>query len=451
MSPDILIDTGTFIHPAIVVLIIVSCILIPVINIRYSIFLMVLLSIIIPKTQRISIFTLNFNIIRLILLTGWIKIIFNKELKLVKTEKIDKTIIYYVMVSSIVYVIQQSNLNAVIHMLGFSYDVIGTYFLYRIIIKRKEDISTIINSLAIVSVILAIFMFYEQWTGKNWFYVIGAENKFTPARMGLLRSSGPFGHAITAGLFGATMIPLCFSMWRHKWGSHFFGIVGMLSACIVVFTSSSMTSLVAGVSGIIALLFWPLRNRMRIVQYGILFTAFVFQIIMASPLWGLIKRMDFIKGASVEHRFMLVDNLINHFNEWFLFGFSSTEKWGFGMWDHANQYFSEAVSGGLFKIALFIMIIVFCFRIIGEKVKIIKDTPSRKKFWALGSALFANAVGFLGISLWDQMLFVWWLFLALITSTCLINDGEYVMINEVQKKLGEGQRGPEQHQSSALV
>ena len=235
MSPDILIDTGTFIHPAIVVLIIVSCILIPVINIRYSIFLMVLLSIIIPKTQRISIFTLNFNIIRLILLTGWIKIIFNKELKLVKTEKIDKTIIYYVMVSSIVYVIQQSNLNAVIHMLGFSYDVIGTYFLYRIIIKRKEDISTIINSLAIVSVILAIFMFYEQWTGKNWFYVIGAENKFTPARMGLLRSSGPFGHAITAGLFGATMIPLCFSMWRHKWGSPFFGFVGMLSACIVIY------------------------------------------------------------------------------------------------------------------------------------------------------------------------------------------------------------------------
>lgn len=423
-------------HPAIVILAIVSFVLITLINIRYSIFLMIFLSIMIPLGQKFEVFTLNVSVFRFLLLAGWIKIIFNKDFKLGKFEKIDKIIIYWVIVSFVIYMIQQYNINAFINRLGFAYNAIGVYFLYRILIKRKDDINSICNTLAIVSAFVAICMAIEQWTGKNFFYIFGGVEKFTPVRMGRLRSQGPFAHAINAGVFGATMFPLYFSMWRHKWGSAFFGIIGTLSACVLVITSSSATPLIAAVSGIAAILFWPLRNHMRMVRYSILFMFVILQIIMISPVWGLIKEFAVIKGASGLHRFMLVDNLIYRFTEWFLFGFSSPEKWGFGMWDRANQYYSEALSGGLFKIALFIMIIVFSFRIIGEKVKIIKDTPSRKKFWALGSGLFANLVAFWGISYWDQMLFIWYLFLALVTSTCLINGEKQSAVDEVSNEGG---------------
>jgi hypothetical protein len=277
-------------------------------------------------------------------------------------------------------------------------------------------------------------MSIEQLTGKNLFYVFGGVNQITPIRMGQLRSQGPFEHAINAGVFGATMFPLYFSMWRHKWGSAFFGIIGTLSACVLVITSSSATPLIVVVSGFAALLIWPLRNHMRMVRYGILFSFVILQIIMISPVWSLIQDFAVIKGASGLHRSMLVDNLINRFDEWFLLGSSLTAYWGVGMHDAANQYYAEAVTGGFFRLALFIMIIVFSFNIIGKKIKIITDTSSQKKLWALGSGLFANLVAFVGISYWDQMLFVWYLFLALVTSTCLINSEKQLTVGEMSKK-----------------
>jgi hypothetical protein len=181
---------------------------------------------------------------------------------------------------------------------------------------------------------------------------------------------------------------------------------------------------------------------MREVRYGILFAAVSVQIMIASPIWAFIKQIDVIKGSSALHRFELVDNLINRFTEWFLFGSSSIALWGFGMEDKANQYYLEAVTGGFFKLALFIMIIVFCFNNIGKKLKFITDTSSRKKIWALGSCLFANLVAFVGISYWDQMLFVWYLFLALVTSTCLINGEKQLAVVEMSKKWREAQIDP---------
>ena len=431
-------------YPAITVLIISSFILVPLVNIRYSIIIMIFLSIMVPLSQGFEIFSLNFNVFRLLVLAGWIRIIFDKNLTLGKMEITDKAIIYWVIVSFMVYIIQQNNINAVINRLGFAYNVIGTYFLYRIIIKRKEDISPVFNTLIFIVAIVAIFMLIEYRTGKNMLSVFGT-HETSGARMGLIRAQGPFAHSIYAGMFGATMLPLCFSMWRHKWGSAFLGIIGTLSAGLIVITSSSMTPLIASVSGFAALLSWPLRKHMRMAQYSILFTVVVLQIIMISPLWSFIKKVAFIPGSSGWHRFLLVDNLINRFNEWFLFGFSSLEKWGVGMEDKANQYYLEAVTGGFFKLALFIMIVVFSFNIIGKKIKAITDAPSQKKLWALGSALFANVVGFLGISYWDQMIFFWFLLLALITSACLIHGEKDITVDKVSKKFKEGQRSSLQY------
>jgi phosphate starvation-inducible membrane PsiE len=370
----------------------------------------------------------------LLLLAGWIKILFFSNLTLGKLEKTDKTIIYWVIISFIAYIIQQYNVDAVINRLGFAYNAIGTYFLYRIIIQRKENINTLINTLAVVSAIIAILMVNEQWTGKNMLYLLGGVNEFSEVRYGSVRSQGPFSHSIVAGIFGAMMFPLFFSMWRYKWGNAFFGILGTLSACVLVITCSSSGPIIAGISGFIALLFWPLRNQMRKVQYSIIFIVVVYQVITINPVWALISEFTVIKGSTGFHRYMLVNSLIEHFSEWFLIGTPSTAYWGLGMEDRVNQYYLEAVNGGFLKLTLFILIIIYNFNIIGNKIKSTKDIFIQKKFWALGSALFANLVGFLGISYWDQMLYIWYLFLALITSTYLIYGGKNLMVEQNQNQ-----------------
>jgi hypothetical protein len=108
------------------------------------------------------------------------------------------------------------------------------------------------------------------------------------------------------------------------------------------------------------------------------------------------------------------------------------------MEDKANQYYLEAVTGGFLKLALFITIIVFSFNIIGKTMKIITDNSSRRKMWALGCGLFANLIAFLGVSYWDQMLFIWYLFLALITSTCVIHGEKHLTADIAPMKSGLG-------------
>ncbi len=417
-------------HPAIFVLTFVSCIVIAFMNIRYSLFFIIFLSIMTPLGQKIEIFSLNFNMFRLLILAGWAKIIFSQKLKMGKIEKTDKIIIYWVIVSFIIYMIQQFNIHAFVNRLGFAYNAIGIYFLYRILLKRTEEIDIICNTLAIVSALVAICMINEQWTGKNLFHVFGGVEEFTAVRMGRLRSQGPFAHAINAGVFGATMLPIYYSMWRQKWGSAFLGIIGTLSACVIVITSFSSTSVVACVAGFTALLFWHLKNYMRIVRYSVLFIALVTQMIISSPIWAYIKQVDLIKGSSVYHRFVLVDNLINRVSEWFLIGSTSYIYWGYQTQDKANQYFLEAVSGGFLRLALFVMIIVYSFKLLGVKIQRLSDASTQKKLWAFGSSLFANLVAFLGISYWDQMLYVWYLLLALITSICLMHDDTKLLLCE---------------------
>ncbi len=49
--------------------------------------------------------------------------------------------------------------------------------------------------------------------------------------------------------------------------------------------------------------------------------------------------------------------------------------------------------------------------------------------WALGGALFANCVGFFGISYWDQTQVVWYTFLAIIVaSSCSVPIAADVMV-----------------------
>jgi hypothetical protein len=142
-----------------------------------------------------------------------------------------------------------------------------------------------------------------------------------------------------------------------------------------------------------------------------------------------------------------LDNLIKHFNEWILFGVQSTAHWGYNMEDRINQYYVEAVTGGFLKLALFLTIIVYNFSLIGRNINTIKHVPTQKMFWALGSALFVTVVSFIGISYWDQMLFIWYLFIALITSICLINGDMRLKIDEVSRQSEARQRSPSQYQA----
>jgi CDP-diglyceride synthetase len=120
---------------------------------------------------------------------------------------------------------------------------------------------------------------------------------------------------------------------------------------------------------------------------------------------------------------MLVDQCIRHFGDWWLMGVKDTSAWGFEMWDTANQYVSTCENSGLLPFLLLIAILVYGFKYVGSARRAArKDKKTALFMWALGSALFANMVAFLGISYFDQTIVIWYTLLAMISAATVVRS-----------------------------
>ena len=129
--------------------------------------------------------------------------------------------------------------NAFINRLGLAYDAIGTYFLFRYLIRDLSDINRVIKQLAIIIVPLAILMVFENFTGRNPFYSLGGVPEISWIRQGRVRCFGPFRAPHLAGTLGATLMPLFVSMWFNPKVKKLICVIGVIAATIITITSAS--------------------------------------------------------------------------------------------------------------------------------------------------------------------------------------------------------------------
>jgi hypothetical protein len=138
---------------------------------------------------------------------------------------------------------------------------------------------------------------------------------------------------------------------------------------------------------------------------------------MKAPVWAIIGRIDLTGSSSGYHRYMLVDNCIRHFSDWWLIGTKHYNEWGSDMWDLSDQYVAYAVTGGLATLVTFIAIIFYSFRALGTGRKYVAgDKRYEWLLWCLGASLFAHVMAYFGIGYFDQMQVVWFVLLAMISA-----------------------------------
>jgi hypothetical protein len=167
--------------------------------------------------------------------------------------------------------------------------------------------------------LIAAVMFNEQMTGRNILAVFGGVPERTAMREGYLRAQGPFTVYLTAGAFGATILPLFLCLWRRG-GSRLMAVLGIVAALTITITSRTSTAMSACVAAFIGIAMWPLREKMRLVRWSIVVTLVGLHLVMKAPVWSLIARVDIVGGSTGWHRFKIVDNFIRHFWDWWLMG-----------------------------------------------------------------------------------------------------------------------------------
>jgi hypothetical protein len=238
-------------------------------------------------------------------------------------------------------------------------------------------------------------MVSEQYTHQNVFNPLGANQP--TIRDGHIRSEGAMG-TLYGGTFGGVSIPLFLWLWTEK-KSRIVACAGLAGATAMVFASHASTSWGAYFGSLLGLAFWPLRKRMRLVRWGIVIVLVGLHLVMHGPVWSLLEKIDLTGGSSSYHRYMLVDNCIRHFSDWWLLGYKDYGSWGFDMWDLCNQFVVNALTGGLLTLVLYLAIFKRSFAAIGSTRKQVSgDRRQEWLHWCLGSALFANVVGHFGIN-----------------------------------------------------
>lgn len=395
--------------------------------------------------QVVKVGPFDFTVHRILLLSGWTRVVLRREIDLERLTSLDWIVILWAVANMFMHTLLVGTTDAFINRLGFVYNALGFYFLFRILVTDMEDIRRSIEFLAILVVPLAAAMVYESLTLNNLFSRFGGVPPISAVRYGEVRAQGAFRHPILAGTFGATLVPLILSLWWSPIAVRRRLVLGVLAATAVAFLASSsgpVLTLAAGVGGLTA---WGLRYQLRVIRWGVVVGLVGLHFAMNSPVWFLIDRVGDVVGGEGYHRSLLIDQAIAHLDEWWLLGATYTAHWmpyalpiNPEMVDVTNYYLRMGLDGGVLTMALFVIMILLAFRVIGRATRTLEKMDAsaeyRIRVWALGATLGAHAVAFVSVSYFDQIVVFWYMLLAWIGT---VEDTVWALEESAPQELGQ--------------
>src|ERR1022692_2690653 len=376
----------------------------------------------ITQSQQVNFLGFHFTAIRIVLLAALIRIMVRREFTNCQLNKIDWALIGYTAAVTLVPSLRERTSEEFVYRLGCAYDILLSYWVFRALLIDWSEAKTFLQDLAFLIVPLAMEMILEQVTHKSLFEPFGGIGDLT-IRNGRPRSQGAFRIGITAGVFGATLMPMFIGMYRLK-SQRLTAIIGLLAATVITYTSNSSGPLMAYLSGVTAWLFWPLRRDMRMVRRGIVAVLIGLHLVMKVPVWFIFSKLGALTGGDGWHRSYLIDRFIHFFPDWWLLGTQDTSDWmptvlAEGGADLTDPYVAAGVNGGLVCLVILILLLVRCFRYLGLAMNELRGSSSEAELflWGMSAALFAHIVPLFSVTYWDQMHVAWWGLLAIISSS----------------------------------
>jgi hypothetical protein len=424
--------------PIVVVAMVFALILIVVLPRKWLMVPLFSMMFLVPLGEQLYIGGTHFYVFRILILVGLFRMLWTKMSGQTALpwgfNSVDRAFLWCSIFGACAVILLFLSGNALINQLGILLDTLGGYFLIRFLLQDEDDVFRAIKCLAFLALIIGICMSWEHLTLQNVFGWIGGATR-PELREGKLRCQGPFAHALMAGAFGSTLIPLYLVLWKTG-RAKAIAALGLVGGGLMTWTSNSSTPLMSFAAGMGVIFFWPFRKKMRTVRWGIVIGLIALQLVMKAPVWFLIARVDLTGGSSGYHRAELIDQFIRHFWDWWLIGVRGTGSWGWDLWDVQDQFVATGESGGLAALVFMIAVVSRSFARLGNARKAVDgDAKQEWYFWLLGAALFSTIVGFIGVNYFDQTKFIWFALLAIISTATapLLQQSE---VPEVQTNIG---------------
>jgi hypothetical protein len=418
----------TEIHPAALVLTLAMGIAMLLVRRDQAIVPFLLVACLVTHAQRVVVGGLDFSMLRIIILFGWSRVLFRGETKSYRFHPVDGLLLVWQVFATLPYLIgPRASTAGVVLRLGLTLDAAGIYFLFRVLLRDVRDIQRSVGAFSWVALAMVGPMIIENLTGRNAFSALGGVSEITKIRDGRLRCQASFSHPIMAGNFGASTVALLGVLWLGLPTQRLRTSAALVAATVIAILSASSGALMALLAAVLGWAIWPYRRFMRVFQWGTVAAVIAIHFIREKPVWHLIGRLSMITGGTGWHRVRLIDEFVNHFDEWWLLGTASIHHWKIGASpsDVTNQYIIEGVRGGLWPLLSFVAMLVVAFRTVGQSLKRAlanKNTePAEARraellAWGLGVCLAVHSVAFIAVSYFGQLLSIFYLQLAMIPS-----------------------------------
>jgi hypothetical protein len=407
-------------HPVVLVIVLAAAVAVAFLPRKHVLAVILPLTLLTPYGEQVLVGGAHLYVFRILVFAGFVRMIsatFSSQSPLFRARlgPVDRAFFLWALFRGVALLLLYRAGGAIVADVAFCLDTYGGYLLFRYLIQDKGDIFRATKILVFISAILALCMSFEYATRTNVFSYISMTPIVPWLREGKVRAQGTFSNSITAGSFGAILLPLYFWLWKSRLAKSW-GIVGIIGATTIVLTSMASTAVMAYLGGVLALCLWPIRSRMRAVRWGIVLLVVGLALVMKAPVWFIIARVDIIGSSHGWDRAYLIDQTVRHFSDWWLIGTRSSASWGNDTWDACNQFVAEAVTGGLGGLIAFLIILSRAFSLLGKRRKQTEGSRDVSWFyWCLGAALFANVMAFNGVDYFDLIQVVWLMFLVMVS------------------------------------
>lgn len=407
----------TTIHPLGLTAVIILGLLVLAVPRRYAIWPFIAMACFISQAQRFVVMTLDFDLLRVMVLFGGARLVLWGEFRAIQWKLLDSLVLAWTAVQIAAPVINWTGLDAVINSLGHSFDAVGMYFVFRLLIQDWDDVRSAATGFMVMSLPVALVFAYEALTARNMFAIFGGLPEITAERQGRLRCQGAFAHPILAGCFWAAVLPLVVAMLVRP-GRRVLAIASIIAIVVIIIACASSTPVMAMIFVALGSVVFRYRQHMAWLRWGIIAMLIPMALGKEKPIWHLIARVNIVGGSTGWHRYKLIDGAIRHWHEWFLLGSTrGTAHWGQGLFDVTNHYIIQALKGGILLLLLFIAIIIAGFVAVGRLWRMVEhDREQLWIAWALGIALFVHATNFIAVSYFGQIIIIWYMALAMIAS-----------------------------------
>lgn len=382
---------------------------------KYAVWPMIVIACFITQAQRVSIATLDFTFLRLMVVFAFIRIAIHGEFQGFKWNTLDKAVIVFMTVRTLFTVAGISKGGNFVSMAGESMDMIGMYFFFRCVVRDFDDLKSTMYGFILISIPIAACFIYEFTALRNPFSLFGGVSEVTRSREGKLRCMGAYSHPILAGCFWAALLPYMGAMIKQAGRIKILPILGIIASGVIIITSGSSSPVVGAGLAFVGGLMFVMRRRMRLVRWGTFLTIVFLQLVMARGVWHLLARTNIVGGSTGYYRFRLIDQFISHWKEWIISGSSrGTSTWEVPMFDIVNYYVVMGLAGGMVFLVLLIALIVFAYKNVGKAMRsTMGNTELELLAWACGVSIFVHMMTFLVVTYYGQIIMIWFLSLAL--------------------------------------